>query len=491
MFDRHTIEEGQMKPVIAVTMMLLVSSLAGCGADEVVSVPTGGTIAGIVLEASSHMPVRGATITTEPSTTTVVSDSAGSFTLGNVVEGRYVVTASCPGYVPSSTKVTVEVAKTVTGTIVVSPVNRPPSTPSLLFPADCISGLMMSPVLRWTCADPDGDSLVYNVYFGTDYPPTTSIAWKQAKTTSLRAFLKPTTTYYWNVVADDGHGHTVTGPVWRFTTTAGVKGTLTTEWVEVPSGPFAYGEGNATTTIPYTFSIMKYEVTNAQYMAFLQEAFDAGEIYVSDQNPNLFVEGTYDGDALERAGRVTIAIVTPRLPEGMRYGRIAYQNGRFTLLPDDSYRDHPVVNVTWHGAIAFARHYGLQLPTDPEWEKAARGSTGYDYPWGNKCTSADANYEGTGDPFELGTTPVGFYNGTVHGSFATNDRPSVYGAYDMAGNVAEWVNGGCKATGAWGAVYIARPYRAGSYLSSSPVPLWFHNVRSPGQNPDVGFRCVK
>ncbi|MBI4324944.1 MAG: SUMF1/EgtB/PvdO family nonheme iron enzyme [Chloroflexi bacterium] len=72
----------------------------------------------------------------------------------------------------------------------------------------------------------------------------------------------------------------------------------------------------------------------------------------------------------------------------------------------------PVI-VTWYGAIAFAQNYGYDLPTDAEWEKAARGP-GHDglgehqiYPWGNSINGSDANYSGSGDTYEPGLTPVG------------------------------------------------------------------------------------
>jgi formylglycine-generating enzyme required for sulfatase activity len=127
-------------------------------------------------------------------------------------------------------------------------------------------------------------------------------------------------------------------------------------------------------------------------------------------------------------------------------------------LPDNE--NFPVVGVSWFEASAYCSWLSTKtgslyrLPTEAEWEKAARGGDYLDgddsrqvpnpipqrrYPWGNEIDGSYANYIDSGDPYDNGLTPVGYYDGSVYGDFVTNDNASPYGAYDMAGNVYEWI----------------------------------------------------
>jgi hypothetical protein len=93
-----------------------------------------------------------------------------------------------------------------------------PNEPSNPNPQDRTTGVCTSLTLSWSCSDPDGDSITYDVYFGTDNPPTTKVSSEQSDTSLSRAGLIAGITYYWYVVAKDIDSNTTSGPIWSFTT---------------------------------------------------------------------------------------------------------------------------------------------------------------------------------------------------------------------------------------------------------------------------------
>jgi len=138
-----------------------------------------------------------------------------------------------------------------------------------------------------------------------------------------------------------------------------------------------------------------------------------------------------------------------------RYRRFCRETGReMPAAPNWGWQDdHPIVNVTWHDAAAYAGWVGERLPTEMEWEKAARGTDGRKYPWGSQWPTAGSGNFGDEaltreDPesaswcFLVGNSPplMGYDDGYAHtapvGSFPRGASP--YGALDMAGNVWEW-----------------------------------------------------
>ncbi|MFB7085732.1 SUMF1/EgtB/PvdO family nonheme iron enzyme [Streptomyces sp. NPDC056296] len=138
-------------------------------------------------------------------------------------------------------------------------------------------------------------------------------------------------------------------------------------------------------------------------------------------------------------------------------------------------RDHPVVWVTWHDATAYAKWAGKALPTARQWEKAARGSKGRDYPWGDEPTAAKCNTAESG----IGrTTPVTRYQSGV----------SPYGVQDLCGNTWEW----CSTPGA-AADGPDRFQLKGSAFSSPferAAPALENAANSRMRDNDTGFRCV-
>lgn len=259
-------------------------------------------------------------------------------------------------------------------------------------------------------------------------------------------------------------------------------------WVRVPAGEFLMGQHDHHTAIDYDYEIMVTPVTNAQYARYLNEALAAGTIKVGEGA----ITGYYPGDEFH-GYRHEVEIKAGdwmHLPLDSADSRLIYSGGAFTVKP--GYESHPVTVVTWFGARAYGEFYGYRLPTEAEWEKAARGPDGRPFPWGDEITPGNANYYQSHDPFEeivgaLGdTTPVGFYNGQTYDGFATLDSPSPYGLYDMAGNVWEWTAD----------VYENEHYR---YLRGGSkadygydLRVWTRNSAGPDYySPSFGFRCLR
>ena len=172
------------------------------------------------------------------------------------------------------------------------------------------------------------------------------------------------------------------------------------DWVEIPAGEFIYGEDDSQQTLNLDkFYISRYLITNRQFQTFI----DAG--------------GYQD----------------ERWWQDIQHMKPETQLWSWANQPQ---ANRPREAVSWYEAVAFSHWlseqlaYQISLPTDLQWEKAARGTDGRHYPWGNDIAMGDANVKESSDKEQnLGeTTAVGMYP----------HRASPYAVQDMAGNVWEW-----------------------------------------------------
>ena len=205
---------------------------------------------------------------------------------------------------------------------------------------------------------------------------------------------------------------------------AALAGVLDKKVVDILAGEFLMGDEKRGVFVE-TFQIDRYTVTNGQYGRFLEAT--------GHNPPGHWRGGTY-----------------------------------CPVMALD-----PVVNVSWYDAVAYAEWAGKRLPTEEEWEKAARGTDGREYPWGDwqegRCNTEEA---GVGE-----TTPVGRYS-------PAGDSPS--GCADMAGNVWEWT------VSSWESGSSSRVVRGGSWdgfredARCATRDGYYPYI----SNELIGFRCV-
>jgi formylglycine-generating enzyme required for sulfatase activity len=221
--------------------------------------------------------------------------------------------------------------------------------------------------------------------------------------------------------------------------------------VYVPGGPFIFGSESRSnlrvSMVGEAFWIDRFPVTNEQFCRFLNDCGnreEGGAKWID-------LRGAYKKEKCRILGRKD---------------RFAVELG---------YENHPVIYMSWHGAAAYAKWAGKRLPTEQEWEKAARGIDGRGFPWGEEFSEHRCN---TSESRIGGTTEVGRYG--VLGR-------SPYGAEDMAGNVWEWTGSlrpereehrGLRG-GSW---YSDRAYAA---CSSRSIELPHY------RDFYVGFRCAR
>ncbi len=235
--------------------------------------------------------------------------------------------------------------------------------------------------------------------------------------------------------------------------------------ITIPAGSFIMGSNNGPederpahrVELP-EFTIDRTPITNARFAAFLNAVGP-----INSKGERLF--DADDNDA-----------------------RIHRRDERWSADPD--FEDHPVVEVSWSGGRDYCVWMGKRLPTEAEWEKAARGSDRRKYPWGNSSpnrTRAQFN-AGWNETAPVGSLPKG---------------ASLYGVFDLAGNVWEWVN----------SAYLSYPYnpadgredleagpirgtRGGGHDSPSEELTTTQRGRNLSRNfrsghHNIGFRCAR
>ena len=275
--------------------------------------------------------------------------------------------------------------------------------------------------------------------------------------------------------------------------------------VLIPAGEFQMGSDDEDARLDEqpvhtvhldAFYMDEYEVTNAQFKAFV------------DANPE-WQKGNFGLGGIQTCSYFST------------FAHLEHWHGN-TYPPGKA--NHPVTSVSWYAAMAYAEWAGKRLPTEAEWEYAARGGlAGKKYPWGDdEPTFADANYgdylayplSGHGGMQAAGANygaPVG--DTTPVGQYAANG----YGLSDMAGNVWEWCldvwefdfyaksdNSRNPISGAWTIEWIldiffenslghtSRVLRGGSWVYDAQVLRVASRYRdSPRPMGDYGFRCVR
>ena len=258
-------------------------------------------------------------------------------------------------------------------------------------------------------------------------------------------------------------------------------------WVQVPAGEFHHGQFDEIASTE-AYEIMVTDVTAAQYADFLNTALADGSVKMDGEK----IVGFYPGDqfhGIKHEEKIE-AGDWPFIPLDDPSQRIKFDGSTFSA--QSGYENHPMTHVTWFGAWGYCKYFETRLPTELEWEKAARGTDERPFPWGDEIQRGNANFYYSRDPFEdmstfgSRTSPVGFYNGQTYDSFQTVDSASPYGLYDMAGNVWQWT----------GDVYEGMHYRfmrGGSKDTyDMDLRIWVRNNATPTYfSPGVGFRCVR
>ena len=233
------------------------------------------------------------------------------------------------------------------------------------------------------------------------------------------------------------------------------------DMILIPAGEFIMGttseQANADQKPAHkvyldAFYIDKHEVTNAQFEAFiLADGYNKRKYWT---------KAGWDFIQKKRFYYLAVGKKTYRVDKPLAFGK-----NSVSTAPD-----HPVIGVSWYEVVAYAKWAGKRLPTEAEWEKAARGTNARIYPWGNEFDFSKLNYFPHHQKLlRVGSFPIG---------------ASPYGVLDMAGSVAEWCADGdgekrVHRGGGWNATRM----QLRSTFRNEAAPTYRHYT--------LGFRCAK
>ncbi|MCF7920407.1 MAG: formylglycine-generating enzyme family protein [Candidatus Cloacimonetes bacterium] len=325
--------------------------------------------------------------------------------------------------------------------------NEAPWIPTNPLPINGSTDINISPALSWSCSDPEGDSLSYDVYFGIVPAPGIEelVSVHQSEKSYNPDTLQFETTYYWKIVADDGELNS-TSEVWSFSTEAeGISDNLIT----VQGGSFqmgdTHGSGDADELPVHavtlsSFRIGKYEVTHQEVIDVYNWALDNNHIYYENFD---VLNSTGDPEVLLDLNDSDCAIE-------FIYNALVFSGSVYAASPE-----YPCIEITWFGAAAYCNFLsiiqnfdpcynfvdwscnqaanGYRIPTEAEWEFAARGGV------------AEPDYIYSGSDI---CSDVAWFTGnsTSNTHIAGLRQANGLGIFDMSGNVWEWCNDWYSAT---------------------------------------------
>ncbi|MDD5291101.1 MAG: SUMF1/EgtB/PvdO family nonheme iron enzyme [Patescibacteria group bacterium] len=452
--------------LLAIIMVVSCSKGSTTGPSE----EKGYTIQGAVEEGNSSLPGVSIRLTGSPSfeDQTTITNEYGAYIFSGIADGGYAIIPSKAGYIfdPASLPVTVSGSNKTVRVIIATQ-------------AGTGNGYIVSGIIR------EGDFGLSGVSVqltgnGVSKTATTSsggvyIFGDLANGTYIVTPSKSGYKFFPSSAQVVVNGANASAADISATEQGGTQIIPNITFVSIPGGTFQMGswEGDVfekpvhTVTVS-SFEMSAYEVTNAQYAAYLNAALASGEIIA-------------DHSLVFGKGQEYITFDTYYGPINRPW--ISYSCNIFSVASGKE--NWPVVFVTWEGAKAFALYYGFDLPTEAEWEYACCGGKQYTYGTDDgTINSGKANYNGNvGSPRDVGSYPK-----------------NPYGLYDMSGNVWEWFNdlfghysseSVLDPTGPTSTQDSIHGVRGGSWSSSSYHCRSAYRVGKWAWGGDIGFRVVR